>query len=283
MFERVKQTTLLISFFVLLLIIALKLDKTVESKDINTLMDKPIETDFDEEINLEKFSANYYITQYNTEKCALVAAIPEDNIFLYSINKKGALLTYNDHHKYYNWTLDPFMFPSLSLLDIDHDNKKELIVINTIGHGTGALEQELHIIELADADAIDEYLGKQTFDSESLKKNDLYLKDYCIKFYDDNSFKPIIDTFQYKYRRKGKKLFLDISVNQKITTIKAAKKEKDLAGIIPGMVAIYRVNDDKLSVELGVMFGFLEYVGHLKADVHFKNGVFSFDNINFVP
>lgn len=90
----------------------------------------------------------------------IIASIPEENIYLYANNKKyennketsmykGLLLSVNNRSKYFDWeNIDIITdYPELYYLDLTGDDKKELVVILSKGHGTGASSDSIHIID----------------------------------------------------------------------------------------------------------------------------------------
>lgn len=92
------------------------------------------------------------------EAGVLLAGLPDDHIFIYGdqdrLSKYGGLyeglyLSINGVNKYFPWEsiMNESFAPRLILEDISGEGQKELVVILTVGEGTGVNLSDIHVIE----------------------------------------------------------------------------------------------------------------------------------------
>lgn len=101
-------------------------------------------------IDVESLKA---ISIHNETKEQVVGNLPEANATLYAVHRDGYLenfrLEANGGIQYFpDWrnTSDRAYGPKLFFNDIDSNGHKELIIVLTTGHGTGVLEQNVHVL-----------------------------------------------------------------------------------------------------------------------------------------
>lgn len=105
-------------------------------------------------------------TEVNEDQ-TLLAEIPEQKIYLYALNKvedeqipaglyKGMRLSINGKEQAFDWENIAMIsdLPQLYYVDLNGDEKEELVVILSRGHGTGAIRQTIHVIN---PESLDEY------------------------------------------------------------------------------------------------------------------------------
>ena len=93
--------------------------------------------------------------EFNGEQFKLLSSLPNKNIKLFareSCNYPGLfnkfLLSVDGRKKLFSWKSAINDRPRLILSDINNDKVEELIIVLTIGTGTGYLKQEPHIINM---------------------------------------------------------------------------------------------------------------------------------------
>jgi hypothetical protein len=130
---------------------------------------------------MESCDANFWNSIYDVNERKLVAEIPNSNIKFYyiKIDKDfgkyiGLILQIDDRKKYNGWdnVTNPAYAPKLMLSDLDRDGKEELIIKLCKGYGTGAYDEEIHIIR---KESFNEILVENP--SIILHKNDITLKE----------------------------------------------------------------------------------------------------------
>lgn len=84
-----------------------------------------------------------------------IAGNPQNKVFLYPFEcskstYQGFILESNGQRKYFDWenTANPSFIPQLKCLDINNDDKNEIVVILCKGTGTGVAEYEIHILDM---------------------------------------------------------------------------------------------------------------------------------------
>lgn len=88
----------------------------------------------------------------DTEEYKIVSELPKEKITLYANEKKGLFQDFRIYFKgetYFRpfWmnVTNPAYAPEVSYKDINHDEKKELIITLTKGYGSGVLDEEIHV------------------------------------------------------------------------------------------------------------------------------------------
>lgn len=113
-------------------------------------------TIFSKEYSNQYFSGEAKSNVSLPETSVLLASLPDDQIYIYGDKNDfnttggydGLYLSINGVNRYYEWMnieKDSFL-PELILKDINGDGKKELVVILTIGEGTGVNRKTIHVI-----------------------------------------------------------------------------------------------------------------------------------------
>lgn len=84
----------------------------------------------------------------------IIAQLPELGIKLNYVDEedglyKGFILEIKDKKRLFNWenVTDPSWKPELLLTDLNYDGKKEVVVIFTVRYETGALKQDVHVVD----------------------------------------------------------------------------------------------------------------------------------------
>ncbi|WP_156456535.1 hypothetical protein [Abyssisolibacter fermentans] len=98
------------------------------------------------------------ITNTNADKYKiLIASIEDEDIFLYGKHTapayKGMKLVIGEKSKIFNWRCSFNRTPELVSVDLNSDEKKELVIIRTDGFGTGIHNGKINVL---DRDSLDE-------------------------------------------------------------------------------------------------------------------------------
>ncbi|PAB60244.1 hypothetical protein [Anaeromicrobium sediminis] len=197
----------------------------------------------------------------------MIASIPEEKIYLYALQEqdgwyKGMVLSINGVNKFFDWrniTFKSFM-PKLHYLDLNNDNKKELVVILIHNKGTGIYVTEVHIL------------------------NTKNLCEYKVK----DALDIIKENVETKIVSKKE---VDIKINDIIYNVKIGHIPQEHSAITPSEVSEfyyedlinYSVRDNTLNVVVGVEVKEqpLAYLGFFIIDYYFKDGEFKANRITF--
>jgi len=197
----------------------------------------------------------------------IIASIPEEKIYLYALNEqdgwyKGLVLSINGVNKFFDWksiTFKSFM-PELYYLDLNNDDKKELVVILTHDKGTGMFIKTVHIINPED------------------------FTEYKVK----NALDIIKDNIETKILSKKE---VGIKINDTIYNVKIGHIPQELSGTHPSEVSKfyysdwirYSISDNALNVVVGVEVKDepLKYLGFFIIEYYFKDGEFKANKIVF--
>jgi hypothetical protein len=206
---------------------------------------------------------------YNNEDYKLLAAIPEQDIYLYAMDWKeeeiknrgvyrDILLDLKGKQRVFPcWNIDtnPAFKPELIITDMNNDGWEDLAVITTRGTGTGVFIQEVRIFE------IDTY-------------NDIYVMD---------PIEAIYQNVKTEIVKKNGIVTITIKVREKIFTLTAKESSLGLwyddAGF--GSRTEYDVIDNKLIAKVGVQVGLGIDCGLIVMDYEFKNKRLEVNNIEF--
>lgn len=95
------------------------------------------------------------ITAAENDGYEMVSRNREENITLYSKKLEGLYRGFKMDFKggtytnpFWNNETNPTYAPQIYYTDINHDHKKELIIILTTGYGTGVLLEEIHVFHI---------------------------------------------------------------------------------------------------------------------------------------
>ena len=114
----------------------------------------------------------------------LVAALPEDNIYLYNILPQGVVLYQDGAGRYFDWmgmSRPQMIMPRLKYADFDGDGIKEIAEIECIGTGTSFNVSELHVLKF-DEKTPDYYERVQRYKEYTVTIDDLLgEKDFVYK------------------------------------------------------------------------------------------------------
>lgn len=114
-----------------------------------------------------------------------IASNPHSKVYLYPFECskaliKGFILESNGQRKYFDWIniAKPGWEPQLECLDIDNDQKDEIVIILTEAEGTGLLLSQIHILDIDTLQEIPvenplNYINKQVHTSITKILNEL--------------------------------------------------------------------------------------------------------------
>ncbi len=92
-----------------------------------------------------------------TQDYIVVAQLDAENIIIYAKKGAGLFRDFKIDYKgstypkpYWMNITNPTWAPQITFKDIDTNGKEELVIVLTIGAGTGALEQEAHVFRIED-------------------------------------------------------------------------------------------------------------------------------------
>lgn len=201
---------------------------------------------------------------YIDSNIKLIASIPEEKIYLYALNKedvmyKGLILGINGINKVFDWETTSRIedLPELNYLDLNNDEKKELVIILSSGRGTGIVHNTIHIIN---PDNLNEYKVENPLD---IIKNQVKTQ--------------IISEKEVKVNINGKVS----SVNLDNFTDKMYPKT--ISKIYYENCTKYYVpfNTTRLAAVIGVEVDPTKYIGYITIAYSFKDGEFKANNISF--
>lgn len=228
------------------------------------------------------------IEDYNSTNLPVIAALPNDNIYLYGIKPSGTVLYYKNSGHFYDWGyLTPrFILPEISLGDFNNDGHKELAVILYVGSGTGYSIDELHIVDLYG----NEFISKDPNNKNFMEINHRYFDDNC---FDQNDYLSQLDRLiKYKAYYKAGKLMGRMTVNNQTTIINLGNyipsdarfdlRQKLSYGDIVKFYTEGNILRAKLAI--GIMnqtYATPSYFGDIYADVMYRKGKFRLKNLRF--
>jgi hypothetical protein len=92
----------------------------------------------------------------------LITNSEEEDIFIHAKEMDGLYRDFKIEYKggtifkpFWENTVNPVWLPQINHVDINGDGKEELIIILTLGEGTGAIEQEAHVFHIEDNNLIE--------------------------------------------------------------------------------------------------------------------------------
>lgn len=195
----------------------------------------------------------------------MIASIPEEEIYLYALNKnnnmyKDLIVSINGVKKVFNWeTITKIEdLPELHYLDLNNDQKKELVIILSKGHGTGFSNKTIHIVN---PENLTEHHIENPLD---IIKNNV-------------TTKIISDTE------------VEIKIGETISNIKLEETPIKLSKLFPekiseisyGNLVYYEISNHTIKAIVGVEGDYLKYIGNIIIEYDFKDGKFKMKNISF--
>lgn len=209
----------------------------------------------------------------------LVAALPEDDFYLYGIYPYGMVLYHSGQGQYFNWPgLTPRqILPEMSYFDYDGDGEKELAVTLYWGSGTGVAMMDLHILKIDESN--DSWL--------SITYHDYAISSlYNLKTVD----KLLNEKFPFSLEDGGKTV--QFTFNGKLYSVQNEYDPKDTGAfqkIAYGSIIEYKIQENhRITVNMAIGFDFKNWAepmffADVTADVSFDGKNFKFNNktINF--
>ena len=91
-----------------------------------------------------------------------IEIIDVDNVILFANRETGGMyeeitVQIDDKSKTFPWvsTTNPTYGPTIDMVDVDDDSVDEVIILLITDHGTGVLQQKIHVLNLEDLTEID--------------------------------------------------------------------------------------------------------------------------------
>lgn len=201
----------------------------------------------------------------------LLAEIPEEEIYLYALNKvedeqipaglyKGMRLSINGKEQAFDWENIAMIsdLPQLYYVDLNEDEKEELVVILSQGRGTGAVRQTIHVVN---PESLDEYEVENPLDviADQVEITILSPKEAEIKI--------------------GEKV---TNVNLEDVDLLRPGVDKISADIFYENYIKYEITDNNiLKSTIGAEVEPLAYLGFIEIDYFFQDGKFKANHIVF--
>ncbi len=205
------------------------------------------------------------VDNINLSNMKSIASIPEEKIYLYASNKentmyKGLVLSINGVNKLFDWETISLTedLPKLYYIDLNDDQKKELVIFLSKGGGTGSIRKTIHIINPKD------FTEYNIEDPQNIIKNQVEATILSEKK-------------------------VEIKINNKKSYINIDNIPPKLSGIYPDKISEityedyidYEIIDNKIRGTVGVEGDFLKYIGYIVIDYTFKDDQFEASNIQF--
>lgn len=214
-----------------------------------------------------------------------LAEIPERQIALYSGEQDGVRLVVGNTWRTFNWNyMTPReILPQMHIADFDGDGTDELMVILSMGSGTGVSVYELHIVDIYQkpqgAGALLEIRKAEAF------------RDSCFKAED---YKAQLDqAVRFTTYTKDKELRADVDIADAKSSLSLAEfQENDYGKVneqpVFGTVVGFSTEKNRLKAEFGLgltaeRLPWPNYVGKVLADVDYGDGQFTLANLRFEP
>lgn len=192
----------------------------------------------------------------------IVADIPDEGIILNAIEKDGMYedftLEINGTKRFFGFfgwknISNPTYAPKLLLNDIDHDGKKELIVILTTGTGNGVKVTEAHIIN-----------------PETL-----------LEIYIDNPMAIILKNVKTKITKNE----VEITIGDQKTVLDIEKinikPENLFSNIVFNNIQFFEVINDELRVNMGAQISPTVFIGEVQISYILKDNMYQTSKIRF--
>jgi len=211
--------------------------------------------------------------EYDISQLSLLSALPDRDIYLYSRESDGVILSIGDRKYDYDWIyLTPRgILPIMQVSDFDGDGKDELSVILYMGSGTGISISELHMIEISN--------------------NPSYgnLQDHI--FSSTNYVSQLQQAVSFKTSNHAGELRGELTVDTDVYPVNLKDLQSEDYGkineeIIWGNVVDFNSDNNKLTAEFGVGVASEHavspiYIGKLYTDVYYEQGEFILGNHRF--
>ncbi|GAA4830809.1 hypothetical protein GCM10023310_04880 [Paenibacillus vulneris] len=195
----------------------------------------------------------------------MIASIPEEETYLYALNKadnlyKDLILSIKGVKKVFNWDTIAMIedLPQLSYLDLNNDQKKELVIILSQGHGTGYSNEAIHIIN---PENFTEYNIENPLD---IVKNNV-------------TTRIISDTE------------VEIQIGDAISKINVKDVPYEYSQLFPANISEiryenfiqYEMSNNTIKAAVGVEGDYLKSIGDIVIEYSFKDEGFTMNNISF--
>jgi hypothetical protein len=231
----------------------------------------PTETPY---VNNEKI---VNLENFDKTNVPLIAALKNDNIYLYGLKPNGVVLYNNGLSTYFDWCyLTPRrVLPQMLFKDFDNDGIKELAVLLYIGSGTGVSIMDLHMVEKIVSSDGNEITFKDIFFGEDSVTSQVS-KAIKTKFADEKSSNFLYLTIAGKTKK--------IDITSDISFVKSKKWFKAIYG--SGCIIKYEFVNGEIIATIGLGIISNEqasptYIGNLKAKVKYKKAKFSLTDFTF--
>lgn len=214
-----------------------------------------------------------------------LAEIPERKIALYSGEQDGVRLVVGDTWRAYNWNyMTPReILPQMHVADFDGDGMEELMVIMSMGSGTGVSVYELHIVDI--------YQKSQGVGAlPEIRKAEAF-RDSCFKAEDYKA--QLNQAVKLTTYTKDKELRADVAISDAKSSLSLAEFQDNDYGKVNeqpvfGTVVGFSVEKNRLKAEFGLgltaeRLPWPNYVGKVLADVDYGEGQFTLANLRFEP
>ncbi|MFS0558705.1 stalk domain-containing protein [Brevibacillus sp. 179-C9.3 HS] len=196
----------------------------------------------------------------------MIASIPEEEIYLYALNNdkdtnmyKDLIVSINGVKKVFDWETIAMItdLPELFYLDLNNDQKKELAILLSKGHGTGFSSETIHIVN---PENFTEYPIENPLD---IIKNHV-------------TTKIISDTE------------VEIKIGETISNIKLENIPFKESKLLPDKISeisyenfiYYGISDNTITATVGVEGDYLKYIEYITIEYYFKDGKYKMKNIS---
>ena len=205
-------------------------------------------------------------SQTNIKKSKMVSGLPEADAKLYPFREtegsyKGFIVEIKGESKYFDWenTVNPTYAPKMFYDDINSDGKNELIVILTIGTGTGVHIEKIHVI---DPENFTEY--------EAVNPLDIINQNVGSSIMHENDSTIITVTVNGLDSR--------ITLNEEYVSNNNWADEVIFKNIIK-----YSVEDSELKAIISAQVSPTVYIGEIIITYKFGNNNYVMDELSYVP
>ncbi|MDN4608669.1 hypothetical protein [Sporosarcina highlanderae] len=198
----------------------------------------------------------------------VVGKIPEANIYLYATEREGNLekfrLEANGVIQYFPFWINvsnETYWPQLIYHDINHDGKKELIIILTQGYGTGIILQEVHVLHNTETNIGNVY------------------REMIV----DNPMAILLKNVKTKLTKSE----AIITIGKEKTVIKidtlGIEPENLFSDVVTDNLIRFEVIDNQLTALIGAQIAPVGgYIGSFYITYKFQNGLYEGTNVEFV-
>lgn len=217
------------------------------------------------------------LTDFKEFRFPLLASIPEENIYLYSIahdyRDKCMLFVEDEGYRYeIPWLTPHFYLPQMKLYDYDKDGKEELAIINYYGSGSAFSLEGLYIVKI----------------NEEIEQGESYP---IYSLTPDEYMKQLNEAMSYIEIDKSNQIF-ELEVDNKTHTLNFSdffKEEGDevIDIFCTGDIVRFNFKDNSIRAEFEIAAKHKEwivphYFGSIYADCVFEDNTFTLTNFSFV-